>query len=69
MTISESLRAARQVKSMRQRDAAEALGVSVATVNRWETGKSEPIASQLASLSRLYGVSTEVLCGIKPLVG
>lgn len=69
MTISESLRAARQVKNLRQCDAAEALGVSAITVNRWETGKTEPIASQLASLSKLYGVSTDVLCGLKPLVG
>ena len=41
--------------------AAEALGVDVATVSRWLTGKRYPKAEALIAIERLYGVSPREL--------
>ncbi len=40
-------------------EAGAKIGVSVATVYNWETGKTEPKASQLRKLARVYGVSMD----------
>lgn len=65
----EALRSVRAAKGIKQQEVADALGITTATVSHWENGKTEPLMSQAVSLSRLYGVSMDVLCGLKPLVG
>lgn len=65
----DSLRAARRVKNLTQSEASDRLGVSTVTLSSWEHGKTEPILSQLVAMSRLYGISIDALCGVKPLVG
>jgi len=37
------------------------LGVSLATVYNWESGKFDPRASQLRALARLFGVSMDAI--------
>jgi transcriptional regulator with XRE-family HTH domain len=43
------------------KDAAGAIGVDVATVSRWLTGKRYPSAVALIAIERLYGVSPREL--------
>lgn len=54
-----SLRAARVNAGMTLVDAAKALGRTRQTVSSWETGKTEPKASDLQNLCDLYGVPVE----------
>ena len=42
MKLSERIKAARQNAFLTQEEFAKILGVSVCTVNRWETGKARP---------------------------
>lgn len=42
MNFSEDIRRIRRKAFMSQEDFAKAIGVSFATVNRWETGKAKP---------------------------
>ncbi len=42
MTVSEKLLRIRAEKSMSQEKLAKELGVSFATINRWENGRTEP---------------------------
>ena len=51
-----SLKAARVNRNMRQKDAAKALCVDVATVINWEKGKTAPKSYQLKSLCAIYNV-------------
>lgn len=47
-----------------QREVAEKLGVTASAVSLWERGITEPGAVAMASLARLYGVSTDWLLGL-----
>lgn len=42
MEFSEKVKTVRKLVNFSQEDMAHQLGVSFATVNRWETGKSKP---------------------------
>ena len=42
MSFSEDIKRIRRKEFMTQEDFAKELGVSFATVNRWETGKAKP---------------------------
>lgn len=42
MSFSEDIKRIRRKAFMTQEDFAKAVGVSFATVNRWETGKAKP---------------------------
>lgn len=42
MPFADEIKKLRQAQFMSQNDFAQKLGVSYATVNRWETGKSKP---------------------------
>lgn len=42
MNFSEVVKLARKETGMSQEDLAHALGVSFATINRWENGKTKP---------------------------
>lgn len=45
-------------------DVAKAIGVHINAIRRWETGQSEPSASNLIKLSGLYQCTPDYLLGI-----
>lgn len=50
MSFSEDIKALRQECLMSQEAFAKELGVSFATVNRWETGKTQPTYKALRTI-------------------
>lgn len=52
-----SLKAARVNAKMTQKDVAETIRVSPASVSKWESYKASPPADAFAALCRLYDVS------------
>ncbi len=50
-------------KKMSQEDLAEKVGTTRTTLSKWECGNSEPGASQLISIAKVFGVSIDYLCG------
>jgi len=66
MALKDVIKDARLNKGLKQEVAAEQVGVTVQTYSKWENGKTEPKASQVAKLSEILGVSThEICCGEK----
>ena len=56
--IAEELKKLRQQQGWSQEDLARNLGVSFATVNRWENGKTKPSKLALVQIkSRFFNVS------------
>lgn len=55
----------RRRRAMRQRDVALALGIPTATYANWEQGRTEPDLESLRRLSRILGVPTDRLLGIR----
>lgn len=53
MSVPKKIRAIREALSLSQEELAAKLGVSFATVNRWEGGKSEPQRAQAEKLNEL----------------
>lgn len=53
--------------SLTQKELAEKLQVSFQTVSKWENGITLPDIVYLPKLAAIFGVSTDVLLGIKPL--
>ena len=51
--ISEQLRALRRERGWSQEDLARELGVSFASISRWENGKAKPSKMASASIKRL----------------
>lgn len=49
-----TLRAARVNAGLDQADVAKELGVNIATVSSWETGKTRPSVSNLEKLCQIY---------------
>lgn len=66
MTFADRLRAARESASLRQEDVAAKLGISRPAVVHWESGRSEPKATTLGRLAKLYGVTADSLLGLRP---
>jgi len=62
-TLAENIRCLRKQHPMTQEQLAEALGVSVGAVHKWETGRSVPNLELLLSLAEVFSVSTDVLLG------
>ncbi len=56
-----SLAAARVNSNLNQKEFAEKMGVSLATITNWEKGKTEPDASQLRKISQLSGIPMDVI--------
>ena len=54
-----SYKAARVNAGLTQEEAAARIGVSVATISRWETGMSIPSARRLGAMSDVYGVPVQ----------
>ncbi len=56
-----TLEAARVNAHLTQKELAEILGVSNATVVNWEKGKTEPSLSQLKKISELSGIPSDFI--------
>ena len=63
MALSEKLYTLRKKSGLSQEQLAEKLLVSRQAVSRWENGEVLPDAPNLLQLSKLFGVSIDVLCG------
>jgi len=61
MHLGESIRAKRQERKLSQEYVADRLGISRQAVSKWETGQSEPTASNLVELAAIFEVSLSEL--------
>ena len=62
-TLSESIRRFRRERALTQEQLAEALGVTVGAVYKWEAGLSAPGINMLMELADLFDTSVDVLLG------
>ena len=67
--IAENIRSMRKQHGMMQEQLAEALGVSIAAVSKWERGIAVPDLSYIVGMADLFGVSTDTLVGYQVLCG
>lgn len=65
MNIAERILTIRRRCGLTQAEFAEKLGVSDKAVSKWERGISMPDLSVLTDISKLFGVSTDVLLGLR----
>ncbi len=56
----ENLTKERKIRSLTQKELADALGISDKTYSKWETGENEPDVETLCRLAAFYGVSPAV---------
>ncbi len=63
INLSERIRAHRRARSLTQQQVADALGVTVGAVYKWEAGLSAPDLSLLVELADLFDTSVDVLLG------
>lgn len=61
--MSANLKAARKSAGMTQEQAADASGIPVGTIRRWEQGRHEPDIESIIRLAKVYGVTTDTLLG------
>lgn len=61
--LAENIRAFRKERMMTQEDLAEALGVTVGAVYKWENGHSTPVVHLLVQIADLFGTSVDALLG------
>ena len=64
MITGKRLRELRIDKGMKLKDVAEALNVTVRSVNRYEDGTREPSLCILTGFCKLYNVSADYLLGL-----
>ena len=65
INLSENIRAQRRAHSLTQQQLADALGVTVGAVYKWEAGLSAPDLSILVELADLFDTSVDVLLGYR----
>lgn len=61
--LSENIRFQRKQKGMMQEALAEALGVSIGAVSKWERGAAVPELHYLVEMADLFGISVDALIG------
>lgn len=61
INLSEKIRAFRKARGMTQEQLAEALGVTVGAVYKWESGRSIPEVELIVELADLFETSVDVL--------
>jgi len=61
MSLSQNIKNKRKELKLSQEYIADQLGVSRQAVSKWETGQSEPTASNLTELATLFGISLSEL--------
>jgi len=67
--IADNIRNMRKQQNMRQEQLAEALGVSIGAVSKWERGVATPELNLIAEMADLFGVSLDALVGFEVLNG
>lgn len=63
MKLSENIRKYRRAEGLTQEVLAEALGVTVGAVYKWESGRSTPEIGLITELADLFEISVDVLLG------
>lgn len=63
LTIAENIRAFRKERKFTQEQLAEALGVTVGAVSKWESGSSMPDISLIVEMADFFETSVDVLLG------
>lgn len=63
MELGNHIKELRKQKGLRQEQLAEAMGVSTASVSKWETNQSYPELTLLAELADFFEVSIDMLIG------
>ncbi len=63
LLLNENIRIYRKKMSLTQGQLAEAMGVSVATVSKWENGSISPDIGMVAELADFFQISVDVLLG------
>lgn len=64
LTIGRRIKSARKACKLRQSDVAQAVGVHMQTISKWERGLLTPDARELKSLCGVLGCSADYLLGI-----
>lgn len=62
MKIKDNIKKLRISKAMKQKELADALGVTRTTVSNWETGSVIPNGKALSALADFFGVTTDYIC-------
>lgn len=57
------LRKFRETRNLSRREVAESIDISIQSLERYESGKSEPNISTLIKLAKFFGVSVDTLIG------
>lgn len=65
LSLSKNISVLRKANSMTQEQLAEALGVTFASVSKWERGVATPELNLIAEMADLFGVSLDALVGFK----
>lgn len=68
MAYKPAFKAARAIKGITQESAASLLGVATSTLSKWESGETEPTASQLYKMSVMYDITVDRLIGLERIV-
>lgn len=63
MDVGNNIKQLRKQKGLRQEQLAEAMGVSTASVSKWETNQTYPELTLLVELADFFEVSIDTLCG------
>ncbi len=69
LSLSENISKLRKEHAMTQEQLAEALGVTFASVSKWERGVATPELNLIAEMADLFGVSLDALVGFEVLNG
>lgn len=65
LSLAENIRQLRKQRKLTQEKLAEALGVTVGAVYKWESGQSQPELSMLVELADFFDTSVDVLLGYR----
>ena len=66
INIARNIARLRREKGLTQEDLANYIGVSKASVSKWETGQSYPDITFLPQLATLFNISIDELMGYEP---
>ena len=69
LSLPSNISKLRKERSMTQEQLAEALGVTFASVSKWERGVATPELNLIAEMADLFGVSLDALVGFEVLNG
>ena len=65
LSLAENIRTLRKQRKLTQEKLAEALGVTVGAVYKWESGQSQPELNLLVEMADFFDTSVDVLLGYR----